>query len=254
MRTSALLLAAALALGFAPVATADHPTEGPGYHHPDPAREIFFSESEAWFTPTTTRVGNVDHENGEWMGWSDTEPADPVGGATAATLYGGFREIFETDGQDKGQFTAEGTVTGYLDSLTLDLYFVGPFQGICPVWLAVDLDVDGLPVLDMDGTGGPVPVTTEPAGNGHVARLKITNVFAQMESFSSGSLDFIGDETTEHTVHLSVQQFPLCTEVVWTYGSADAPSSIVFNRDPSDPSVAAHTEYDVTDPPTRAAG
>lgn len=251
MRTSALLLAAALALGFAPVGTADHPTEGPGYHHPDPEREIFFAESEAWFTPTTTRVGNVDHENGEWMGWSDTEPTDPVGGATAAMVYGGFREIFETDGQDKGQFTAEGTFTGYLDSITLDLHYVDPYQdALCPLNLAVDLDVDGLPVLDMDGTGGPVEVFTEPTDNGLVARLKITEIFAQMESFSSGTLDFIGDETTEHTIHLSVQQFPLCNEVVWRYGATDAPSAVTFNRDPEGPSVAQHTTYDVTDPPS----
>lgn len=251
VRPTGVLVAAVLSLAFAPVVE-DVPA---GYAHPDPDVEVFFAEQATWFTATTARVGNLDHENGEWIGWSTAEPTDPVGGATAAASYGGFREIFEDQGQDKGQFTAEGTFTGHLDSMTLDLHFVDPYLGsLCDLNLAVDLDVDGVPVLDMDGTGGVVPVATEPAGDtaadGWVARLKLTDIDAQLRRFSSDGFDLVGDETTEHEVHLSVQMFPLCNEVVWRYGTSAAPSSLVFNRDPADPSVAGHTTFSVIDPPT----
>jgi hypothetical protein len=252
----ALLVAAATALAFAPATSTDgsgspSTDEPAGYAHSDPDADVFFLESTAWFGPTTTRVSNVDHENDELIGWSDAEPTDPVGAATVSTFVDGFRGIVEDGARDNGQFTAAGTVTGYLDSMTLDLHFVGPFQeALCDLNVAVDLQVDDLPVLDMDDIGGLVPVQADPSGTGHVAKLKLTNITAKLESFSGTGLDFVGDETTEHAVRVVVHQFPICNEVVWRFGGADVPSRIVFNRDPSDPSVADHTTFDVLDPPT----
>lgn len=247
LRTPALLLAAALAV-------ASHPTEGPGYHHPDEEVEIFFAESAAWFTASTpTGVGNVDHENGAFMGWSDAEPTSPVGGVTVATATSGFQSITDPEAHDRGQFTAEGEVTGYLDSITLDLFYVSPVADVCGMTLAVDLDIDGVPVLDMDGISGRVEVFTEPAGDGTAVRLKVTNIHALLDSYSSDSFDLVGDEETLHAVKVSAQQYPLCNEVVWRYDTAEFPASITFNRDPSDPSVASYTTFDVTSPPTPGA-
>lgn len=173
--------------------------------------------------------------------------------ATAATFADGFRDIAQAGSRDNGQFSATGTLTGYLDSLTLDLHFVGPFQEtLCDLNVAVDLLVDDVPVLDMDDIVGLVPVQADASGNGHVARLRVTNINAKLESFSSPSFDFVGDEATEHDVQVVVHQFPLCNEVVWRYGGADVASRIIFNRDPSDPSVADHTTFDVLDPPVPA--
>ncbi len=240
-RALPVLLAAALLV-------AAHPSEGPGYHHADEERDVFFTQQEAWLTATTARVGNVDHENTEWAGWSSEAPTDPAGGGTVATAVSGFREIFEDEGQDKGQMTAEGTFTGWLDSITMELHFAAPFQELCDLNVAVDLDVDGIPVLDMDGTGGPVEVYAEPNGETYIAKLKITNVFALLDGYG-----YAGAVDTEHTVHVSVQQFPLCNEAVWLYGSSSTPSAITFNVDPTDPSVAQHTTYDATNPPVDPA-
>lgn len=246
LRTIAVLIAAAMAV-------ATHPAEGPGYHHDDPDSGIFFAETPAWFTASApTRVGNVDHEQGAYMGWDGTEPTDPVGGATVATAASGFQSITDEDRFDNGQFTASGTVTGYLDSIVLDLYYQSPIADFCGMTAAVDLDVDGLPVLDMDGISGRIDVATEPAGTGTLVKLRLTNIFAQFEYYAGFGLDVIGDETTEHTVDLSVQQYPLCNEVIWRYGSAEFPAAITFNQDPADGSLLDYTTIDVRNPPTPA--
>lgn len=246
LRTTAVLLAAAMAV-------ATHPAEGPGYHHPDPDREVFFAETPAWFTASApTRVGNVDHEQGAYMGWDDSEPTDPVGGATVATAASGFQSITDEERFDNGQFTASGTVTGYLDSIVLDLYYQSPVADFCGMTAAVDLDVDGVSMLDMDGIAGRIDVATEPAGNGTLVKLRLTEVFAQLERYADFGFDFVGDETTEHTIDLSVQQYPLCNEVIWRYDSTEFPAAITFNQDPADGSLDGHTTIDVRNPPAPA--
>lgn len=228
---------------------AAHPGTEPGYH--DDTGEVFFVESTAWFTPSgPTGVGNADHEAGAFMGWSDEEPSSPVGGATVATAASGLQSLVDDEAHDRGQFTATGQVTGHLDTLVLDLFYVSPVADRCGLTLAVDLDVDGLPVLDMDGIFDRVEVFTEPAGSGHTAvRLKITRIDEQLRRFGGGGHDFVGDADTVHDVTVSVQQYPLCNEVVWRYGTSDFPASITFNRDPAHWSLADHTTFDVTDPP-----
>lgn len=248
-RTAAALLAASMTLAFAPVTTdhGDQPTAG---YHFDPAdpESPFFVESQAWFTSSgPTGVGNVDHEQGQWIGWSTEEPASPTGGATVASAASGLRAITGDDEFEKGQFTAEGTVTGLIDSFVLDLTYVdNPAVPFCGMVLAVDVDIDGVPVLDMDGHGGVVDVAVSDGA----ARLKVTDIHEKLLTYGAFAEQIIGDEETEHTVHLSVTQYPICTEVVWRYGTADAAASIRFNHDPRHIDVAGHTEFSVLNPPT----
>lgn len=249
-RTAAALLAAAATLAFAPATAADHDPEQPaGYHldanDPD---SPFFVESQAWFTASgPTGIGNVDHEQGAWIGWSSEEPTSATGGVTAATGASGLRAITDDSEFEKGQFTAEGTVTGLIDSFVLDLtYLDNPAAPFCGMVLAVDLEIDDVPILDMDGHGGPVDVAVSDGA----ARLKVTDIHRKLQSYGTYAEQLIGDETTEHTVHLSVTQYPICTEVVWQYGTADAAASITFNHDPSLPDVSGHTEFSALNPPT----
>lgn len=246
-RLPALLVAASLAAAAAPMTQ-------PGYTTPD--GEIHFVESKAWFAAGESTVANVDQEQGRWVRWVDAAPTDDTGAALmSAGPVSPIRErTHGRDGEFKTQFTAVGTHTGHLDSLTLDLHFVQPLGPVpcdldtdVEVELGVDLEIDGQRIIDMadnDGHSSYVPVTVEETEAGHVARLKIVNLHDVLVAEG-----LAGDDETVHDLWVSVQQFYLCEEVVWRYGSTAAPSSILFNRHPDDPSVSGHTTIDATRPP-----
>lgn len=246
-RVTTLLATAMLAAAAVPAST-------PGYTTPD--GEIHFAESLAWFAAGGSALANLEQEQGEWVRWVDTAPTDETGAAlVSAGPVSPIRErTHGRDGEFKTQFTAVGTHTGHLDSLTLDLHFIQPLGPVpcdgdteVEVKLGVDLEIDGRRVLDMAGNDGHsnyMPVTVDATDSGHVARLKIVNLHDRMEAD-----DLTGGPDTTHDLWLSVQQFYACEEVVWRYGSTGTPSSILFNRHPEDPSVAEHTTIDATRPP-----
>lgn len=250
MRTGRIatgLAAAALAAAATPAATG-------GYTTPD--GDIHFVESLAWFAADESLLANVDQEQDQWVRWVDTAPTDDTGAAlmSAGPVSPIRQRTHGDDAEFKTQFTAVGTHTGHLDSLTLDLHFIQP-GSIVPcdgnleaeAKLGVDLEIDGVRVLDMAGSGDRniyVPVTVDETETGHVARLKLVNLHERM-----GTDDLTAGPDATHEVRVSVQQFYLCQEMVWRYGSTDAPSSILFNRDPEDPSVADHTTIDAMNPP-----
>lgn len=246
-RLTTLLTVAALAIAAAPAPT-------PGYTSPD--GQVRFGESLAWFAPNGTVLANVDQEQDQWVRWVDTAPTDDTGSAlvSAGPVSPIRQRTHGDDAEFKTQFTAVGTHTGHLDSLTLDLHFVQP-GSIVPcratfeaeIDLGVDLEIDGVRVLDMadnDDHSVYVPVTVDETETGHVARLKLVNLHERMAADGVTT----GPGIT-HELRVSVQQFYLCQEVVWRYGSTEAPSSILFNRDPADPSVARHTTIDAMNPP-----
>ena len=209
----------------------------------DEDREIDFVESEAWFTPTTTSLGNADHQLGEYLGWSDQAPAAAQAGMTVATAHAGILDIFVEGGRENGSFTAQGNFTGHLDTIALDLYYDSPTDNLCGMALAIDLDIDGTKVLAMD-TLSFVPVNSEPAGDYYVAKVALTQIHAALTSLgAAGAID------TEHTVQVVATQYPLCQEAIWMYGSATAPSRLRFNTAPSAKPLKSYTKFDVTNPP-----
>ena len=242
LRLTALLAAATFAVAAAPT------PEAPGYSHPDETREIFFDQQDRWMTASSmTGVGNIDHEQDGWMSWDDSAPDAAFGGTTVGTSYPGFRAILEEKDGERGQLSVEGETTGYLDSIVMDLFWLDPTEAGfgCGMDLAIDLWVDGIPVIDVNSTSDRVPVTTDVAGAGFVSRVKVTNIFDKLESYGP---QYVGTEDQVHTVRVVVYQFPICQEAIWVYDSADAPTSLRFNLDPSDPSVANHTLFGALNP------
>lgn len=239
-----ILLAAALAVAAAP-ATSTSGGASVG------------SESRGWFAPEDLTLGNVAQEQGRWVRWVDTPPTQDTGSVLVAG--GAVSPIRQNthgdDAEHKTQFTAAGTHTGDLDSIALDLHFLRP-HGEAPCDLdteaglrvGVDLEVDGVRVLDManapDGYSNYVPVTVARTDTGFVARLQVVNIHDRMAADG-----LTGGPETEHDLRIAVQQFHICDETIWRYGSVDAPSSVVFNRDPADPSLDDHTRIDASDPP-----
>lgn len=214
-------------------------------------------ESRAWFASEDVTLANVAQEQDRWIRWVDTAPTDDTGSVlVAGGIVSPIRQnTHGDDAEHKTQFTAAGTHTGRLDSIALDLHFVRP-HGDAPCDLdteaglrvGVDLDVDGHRILDManaeEGYSNYVPVTVEPTESGYVARLQVVNIHDRMAADG-----LTGGPETDHELRIAVQQFHICDETVWRYGSVDAPSSVVFNRDPADPSLSDHTSIDASDPP-----
>ena len=231
-----ILLAAVLALSV---------LAGPAGAYYDTERELEFVESTAWFTSTTTGVSNVDTEVlGERIGWSAEAPAGPTG-RTVATAHAGLLSILAEDYYESQSFTAEGTITGYIENIALSLYYASPVQNLCGMGLSIDVIIDGKRVMDMAGIGNTEDVVTYPASDDYwVAQVAITNLAGQMEA-----MGIFGAADTEHTVEIVAEQYPLCQEAIWTYGSADAPSRMDVNIEPGTSALRQFTEFDATKPP-----
>jgi hypothetical protein len=238
-RTSLLATAAATALA-AVLATA-----APAAAFPDPVREIEFVESLAYFTGGTTGVGNVDRQLlDERLGWSAEAPTG-TGGRTVATAHAGLLSLIDPAYYEQQSFTAAGTITGYVENIALDLYYSSPTTNLCGMGLSIDLTIDGKVILDMEGIGNTADVNTYAAGDDlFVAQVALTDIAKRMEQRG-----IFGDETTEHAVDLVVQMYPLCQEAIWTYGSAEAPSSLTVNLDPKGSKLKQYTKFDVDSPP-----
>ena len=83
-------------------------------------------------------------------------------------------------------------MTGYIDTLALDLYYASPSQDLCGMGLSIDLVVDGIAVLDMEGIGNTTDVNTFQVNDDYMlAQVALTNIADAMENF-----DILGDETT----------------------------------------------------------
>ena len=205
--------------------------------------EIDFVESEAWFTPATTGLGNADHALGEYLGWSPEAPTAAQSGITVATAHAGLLDIVVDGQRENGSFTAQGTFTGYVDTIALDLYYDSPTDNLCGMALAINLDIDGTEVLAMD-TLAFVTVASESAGDYYVAKVALTEIHAALTALGAA-----GAADTEHTVQIVATQYPLCQEALWLYGSTTAPSQLRFNLAPDAKPIRFHTEFDVTNPP-----
>jgi len=221
---------------------------GPAAAFYDETLEIEFVESSAYFTPTTTGLGNIDQQLGEKVGWSAEEPTGQSG-QTIATSHAGLTSIVSESTYETQSFLAEGTVTGYLENIRTQLYYRSPTQNLCGMSLSFDVTVDGEKVLDMEGVGHTTDVTSYASENDYyVAEFAFVDLY---EAMLDRGIE--GDETTEHTIAIVAQMYPLCQEAIWTYGSAEAPSGLTFNVDPDSGAYRRLTKFDVNNPPAPPA-
>jgi hypothetical protein len=200
-----------------------------------------FIEQEAWFHANPGPVGNIDAREGRYVGWDNEEPTGPV----PAVYHGNNTvSVLQDDHRPEHYFTAEGMFVGDLDTIAFDLYFYGWAQsaGICDMGLSFDFRIDGEWVLYQDYQGSWGVHYEEVSDELMVARFALTNIWEATERFGIA----LGEDV-EHDVYVNIQNFYVCNEYTWVFGSEDAPSSLVANLE--DPAAAGYFEIDVLNPP-----
>lgn len=199
-----------------------------------------FVRQDVWFHQTPMKVANLEHTeagSGAVPGWNTTKPtaSAPLGAGgvyvannlAAITAAGGLNEEHE----QRYHFTAQGTFTGAIDNLAVELYAYMPanLTGVFTfdLGLALDLRIDGEKILYQDALATPLDMQTEKISDGlYKVRVAVTDLHKAMESYALDT-----SETKVHTVYLNAQNFYVGNEAVWVFDSAEAPAGAVFNLD-----------------------
>jgi hypothetical protein len=208
-----------------------------------------FLREEAWLHATATPVTNVDANQGTLPAWDGTKPTAShpygAGGVYLSNNYSSLSSIFVGEQHDPTQgFTTEGTFTGELDTMGMELYAHLPAGQLCSTFnLAFDLRIDGETILYQEQTAPSAGLMTNHVGDSlYSTRFVFTRLHEAMEAY--------GIETgpdVEHTIYLNAMNFYACNELVWVYDSAEAPAGIVFNV--TDKELRSYTKIDVFNPP-----
>lgn len=213
-RPARILLAVALtaALGGS-AALAEEPVE--------PTAPVF-TEQQVYFHQADTKFGNAGALGyGSLPSWNTTAPASVTTGSGGGYLGNIASEIVLGDHTAESGPTFEGTFTGPVDTIAVDLYaFANPADA--KQGLRVQILVDGEMVHE-DGDAFDVPF--KPGGQAaRQLNFAVTGINGVMQAYG---LDTSAEK--EHTVRVNVVPFFVGDDAVYVYDAAEAPSGILFN-------------------------
>ncbi len=198
-------LSAILVLALAGPATADH-----GGIHP-----TLRTEQSFFHCVGDTKVQNVSFYQGQVPSWNTTPPA----GSVQAGHGCGYYEPLITNALPV-PFDAvwQGTFTGNLRDLTIELHRLLPAQGATvPNRLTVAVLIDGEERLNNNN----VTVTPVPSSNNasQSARITLTGLGYETED---------ADGTQQRTIRIQVGSWNE-TQSAWVFDSTEVPAGITFN-------------------------
>lgn len=189
-----------------------------------------FCTQQVWFSDSGTKVGNLAGTGAtSYPSWDTTAPATSVtGGAGGGFFTNGVnrQSVKEPQGDPVLGATFEGTFTGELDNMVVELYMFAPAtQAASPPGAyigSLELDVDGQQVV----VPSQVNLQLDPAGN---AVLKTTVALTDLQA----GMAFAGVETgpdVEHDVRFYFSAYGLASATaVIVYDTTEVPAGITFN-------------------------
>jgi hypothetical protein len=194
---------AVLAVSLAIPAQADH-----GGIHP-----TLRTEKTYFHCAGPVKVQNVYVAQGTIPSWNATAPTQSVQQGAGC----GYYENLAAGGT--GAFTAvwEGTFTGNLDTLTVELHRLGTTHGATlPNRLATVVTIDGVSVFTGDANITP---TESASGASSMAKFSLRRLNLKTED---------GDGTQERTIRVSLDSYNE-TQSAWVWDTTDVPAGITFN-------------------------
>lgn len=189
----------------------------------DPADDVFVCRQDNWIHQGLTKLGNAAaFGQDSFPSWDTTEPTTPLGmgGGGAYVTNSLFHQQF-TQQDPRASFVAEGTYTGVLDNVAVDLY-----AWIPPIWsddVNLQLIVDG----EVLYSARVNDVRRTPSGDLAKLSFAYENIYNAMDLFGMENL-----ETTEHTVRIAANGvFIVNDPAIFVYDASDAPSGLIFNHE-----------------------
>ena len=189
-----------------------------------------FCSKQVWFTDGGTKAGNLAATGAtNFPTWDDTEPTASVTEGAGGGFFsnGAPRQMASDPGTDPFiGATWEGTFTGDLDNMLVELFMFAPATAAAEPPGAyvgsLEMDVDGEQVV----IPTQVNLQLEPAGD---AVLKTTFAISDLQD----ALDYAGVESgpdVEHTIRFFFSAYGLVSATsVIVYDTTEVPAGITFN-------------------------
>lgn len=199
----------------------------------DPTDDVSVCRKDTWFHQGDTKLGNLaGFGQGSFPSWNTTKPTtSAMGGAGGGYVTNSILHQGVGAQDPRGSAVFQGTYTGTLDNLAVDLYaFVAP---IFSNELNLALTIDGEAIY-----AAGVEVTQQAGDNNNVKlKFAFTNVYKTLESF-----ELPNEATTVHTIQLAVNGVYIINDpAVFVYDASEVPSGIIFNLDTG---LNAYTKID----------
>lgn len=200
-----LLKAASLAVlvvALAVPATADH-----GDIHPTARLEQTYFHCAG-----DVKVQNVSAAQGTLPSWDTNAPTQSVQDGAGCGYY---ENIFSGG---TGVFTSvwEGTFTGNLNAMTVELHRLLPMSGVSTTLVIGIVEIDGVEVFNGDIRLQPVESAS---GASNVSKFSLRNLKFMTED---------GEGTTERSVRISIDSYNE-QQSAWVWDTREVPSGITFN-------------------------
>lgn len=196
-------------------------TETPTETTTEPTGPVF-TEQRVYFHQAATKAGNLGAMDADTLpSWDTTAPGSVTTGSGAGYLGNIASEIALGDHTAESGPTFEGSFTGLIDSMAVDLYaFAAPQdtkQGI-----RVQVLVDGELVHE---DSEAFDVNYKPGGQAaRQINFAITDIHSVMELYGMNTAP-----DAEHTVRINVVPFYVGDDAMYVYDAAEVPSGITFN-------------------------
>lgn len=227
MKVRTWLTATALVFGAFGGIAADAPEGCYVVDEADPATtddDVFACEQQTYFHAAETKFSNLGTIAPDAHGlpsWDENPPAGSVQGGNGAGFLSNST-IYQGNGGSEGSAVFEGTFTGPLDVMDVDLHLLGPVPITADAY-NVRVEIDGGDAFVNAGEVTIVP-QEEPNATGAAQRLDfaITNIYDTLKRW--GTVD------GEHTIRIEVEPTYLVNDTaVFVFDTTEVPGGITFN-------------------------
>lgn len=164
-----------------------------------------------------TKLQNIPRLEGGIPGWDNTAPTQSLSGGGGCVQY---ENLLTSTNTPTGPYDLafQGTYTGNLTTVTLEIYYANGPQASVPEYLAnTSLLVDG------EAVGTATQITLSPTEAGNLKKLEFS--FTRLERIFATE---DGDGVQEREIAFALSSYNE-EQMLFAWDATDAPSRIVFN-------------------------
>jgi hypothetical protein len=200
----------------------------------DLSDDVTACRQDTWIHQGTTKLGNAaGFEADSLPSWNTTKPMTSVtGGAGGGYITNSIPHQLVTPQDPRASAVFQGTYTGVLDTIAVDLYALA-----APVFtrdLNIALTVDNQPVFASNQI-----VNMVASGQAQKLSFAFVNLYSALQA-----LEVANAADTNHTIRLAVNgRYAVNDPVVFVYDTSEVPSGLSFNLEST--VMGPYTKIDV---------
>jgi hypothetical protein len=196
----------------------------------DPTDDVEVCRQDTWFHLTGSKVGNLAATgNQDFATFDTTKPTASVQtGAGGGHLANEFTQYALAQDDPAHSAWFEGTFTGNIDNLAVELYLFTAQDKILGVYgFLTTLIVDGNTLYQSDFVAGDAANLSPGGDAAQKIRFAFTDVY---NALAANGLAGGG----QHTVQVSVSPYFVGDDAIYVYDTSEVPSGMIFNLEKAD--------------------